>query len=239
MGVADRLVGVSTYDNDPRVATLPRVGDYENVDWERIATLSPKQMIVQMAPERLPAGFLERSRKLGIALHVPHIDRLEDILREAVALGLAIGRPEDGEALRQRIVGQIAAVATRVDRKPRVRTLIMVSESNLGVAGRNTYLDDLLQAAGGENVLDASKGTYVQLDREALLALSPDAIIELNPSPTDAQRAAARERLKALSEVPAVKGGRVLVIEEPWALMPGAHVGELAERMGQFLHPEP
>jgi iron complex transport system substrate-binding protein len=237
MGAADRLAGVSTYDNDPRIAALPRVGDYENVDWERIAALAPRGMIMQMSPDRVPAGLRDRATKLGVRLHLSHIDRLDDILREASELGMFIDRKSDGDALRQSIERRLDALKQRTAGRSRVRTLICVNDDGLGVAGRNTYLDDLLVAAGGENALDASRGAYVHLDREALLALSPDAIIQLVPSPTAAQREAIKATSAKLGDLPAVKEGRVLLVDDPWALMPGAHVGELAERMAEFLHP--
>src|SRR5437016_333708 len=33
MGAGDHLVAVSDYDQDPRVANLPRVGAYQTIDW--------------------------------------------------------------------------------------------------------------------------------------------------------------------------------------------------------------
>ena len=237
MNAAARLAGVSTYDNAPRIAALPRVGDYENVDWERITTLAPQGMVMQMSPDRVPAGLRERATKLGIQLHLSHIDRLDDILRETSELGAFIDRKAEGETLRRSIERRIDAVKERTAGRPRVRTLIVVSGDGLGVAGRNTYLDDLLTAAGGENALDASRGTYVQLDREAILALSPDAIIHLVPSPTATERESMKAAFARLKDMPAVKRGRVLLVHDQWALMPGAHVGELVERMANFLHP--
>ena len=237
MGAADRLVGVSTFDSDPRIASLPRVGDYENVDWERIVTLAPRHMIVQMAPDRLPAGFVERAKKLNVELHLSHIDRLDDITREAIEIGEKIGRPGDAKAFVEKLTAPIEAAKRAADRKPRIRTLIAVSEDGLGVAGHGTYLDDLLTAAGGENVLGSSRGGYVKLDREALLALAPDAIVHLSPA-SAVKRAPVTPAWNDLAGVPAAKSGRVLTIDEPWALMPGAHVGELAARISNFLHPK-
>ena len=235
MGAADRLAGVSTYDSEPRVSTLPRVGDYENVDWERIATLAPKHMIVQMAADRVPTGFRERAARLGITVHVVQIDRLQDILNQCGEIASAVGCAEQGEKLRTSLGQRLLIVKASVAGKPRLRTLLVTNADGLGVAGRETYLDDLLTAAGGANVVTA-RG-YVKLDREALLALSPDAIVRLAPSPTAAQREAMKAAWENLADLPAVKKGRVLTIQEPWALMPGAHVGELAARFARFLHP--
>src|ERR1700744_3416424 len=42
MGAGDHLVAVSNYDTaNPGAARLPRVGDYQNTDWEKLASLKP------------------------------------------------------------------------------------------------------------------------------------------------------------------------------------------------------
>jgi iron complex transport system substrate-binding protein len=237
LGAGDRLVGVSTFDTDEQVASLPHVGDYENVDWEQIATLTPGHMIVQMAPDRLPAGFKERADKLGVALYNAHIDRLADVMREARGLGEAIGLQAGATKFLETINAQLETAHRRLAEKPRVRTLICTSDDGLGVAGRDTYLDDLLTIAGGENVLGEGQRGYIKLDREALLALAPDAIIQLSPSPTMAQRQLTAQAWSQLDALPAIKNKRVLTLNEPWALTPGSHVGTLAQRMAEFLHP--
>lgn len=237
MGVGDRLVGVSTYDFDPRVERLPRVGDYLNADWERIAALRPGHIVAQMAADRVPSGFVDRARSLGAAVHRVQIDRLDDITTMATQLGNGVGRPDAGEGLSRALRQPIDAVRARVADCPPVRTLIVVSDDGMSVVGGETYLDDLLTAAGGVNVLGPERTGYIKIDAELMRALAPDAILQLAPATTPAAREASGRIWSRLSDLPAVRNRRVLVIDEPWALMPGAHVGELAERFAAHLHP--
>src|SRR5215203_801101 len=48
MGAGERLVAVSNFE-PPRELTdkLPRVGDYQTTDWERLANLRPGVMVTQ------------------------------------------------------------------------------------------------------------------------------------------------------------------------------------------------
>ncbi len=58
MGAADQLVAVSTYDaGRPDVGSLPKAGDYQTVDWERLADLHPSVLFTAIAPANEPAGF--------------------------------------------------------------------------------------------------------------------------------------------------------------------------------------
>src|SRR5262245_48795440 len=51
MGSADQLVAVSNYDiSRPGTEGLPRVGDYLNNDWEKLAEIRPHIMITQYDP---------------------------------------------------------------------------------------------------------------------------------------------------------------------------------------------
>lgn len=238
MGAEKDLVGVSTFDSDLRISKLPRVGDYENVDWERIQALSPTVMIVQMAPDRLPAGFVDRAKQLNIKLHSAKIDRFTDIIVESDLIGKAVGREKDSSKMWKSLRDRIDDVQSKVKDNPPVKTLIVTTADGLGVAGPDTYLDDILGFAGGVNALPKERAGYSKIDRELLLTISPEAIVQLMPGATPAQLDAATAVWKGLPELPAVKNGRIYTFTQDWVLLPGAHVAELTELIAPKLHPE-
>lgn len=237
MGARDQLVGVSTYDSDPAVAALPRVGDYESVDWERIQTLAPSVMIVQ-GRNRLSAGFVDRAKSMNITLHAAQIDRFTDIIVEADQIGAVIGRADAARNLWKGLREKIDEVKSRVESAPKVKTLVITSADGLGVAGQDTYLDDILGFAGGANALGPDRKGYATIDREIVISLAPDAIIQLLPGATSGQLEAADRLWKSMPECPAVKAGRVYTFTQDWVLAPNAHVGELTEMVAGKLHPE-
>src|SRR5947209_7829870 len=69
MGLGNHLLAVSNFEpsRDP-TRNLPRVGDYQTTDWERLRALHPDLMIVQIAPDRLPAGLVQRAQEMNIRL---------------------------------------------------------------------------------------------------------------------------------------------------------------------------
>ena len=153
LGLADRLVAVSNFDRPrPAIARLPRVGDYQTTDWERLATLRPAVMITQFGPNRLPAGMVQRADELHIRLVNVSITRLGDIFQAMTTLATAVEAPERGTAAVEELRQRLDAVAARSTGR-RVRALIVVDDAARAVAGRGNYLDDILQIAGGENVL--------------------------------------------------------------------------------------
>lgn len=236
IGGRDRLVGVSTYESDPRVAALPRVGDYENVDWERIRSLAPRHLITQVAPDRLPTGFVEQARKIDCAVRPIHIDRLEDIRVAIEQIGEELSLVSAARETWSTIRSDLDAVrAAHAGERP-VRTLIVTSDDGLGVAGVDNFLDDLLQVAGGTNAVGAGRPGYFKLDREQLLKLDPEAIVLLLPDANADSASRARQTFEAMSDLAAVKSNRLRVVTRGDSLMPNANVAQTARDFDDAIH---
>ena len=232
-----RIVGVSTYDADPAVAGLPRVGDYQTIDWEQLATLRPAVMVVQFGADRIPPGLMSRAANLGITVINVKFERLTDVFEQINRLGTALNLKPAADAAAAKLHAQLDAVRARVAGDPPVRTLLVLDADGSFAAGPGTYLDDILTLAGGRNVLDPSRGGYPKLDRETLLALAPAAVVQLMPDAPPQSRAAAARNWSQLPTLPAVRDGRLYPMNQPWVLLPGAHVGDLAEAIAAELHP--
>lgn len=245
MNGRDVLVGVSHFDRGAELEGLPRVGDYETVDWERMSVLKPQVIFVQMKPSRVPPTMVERAESIGARVVALQIERLTDIVIELDRVGREIGRTEDAraalaemregwESLRSQATTATDADAGGGTDESKTSTLILTGVDGLPAAGRETFLSDALELVGGRNALGDRKG-YVSLDRELLIGASPEAIVVLLPEATDAQQAELKRLLESMPDVPAIRDGRVLVMTESWVLRPGPRVGELARRMGELI----
>ena len=240
MGGRDRLVAVSTYDGGrPDVGTLPKAGDYLTTDWELLATLRPSVLVTEISPARESPGFRRHAAQLGIALVNVKVDRLADLQPAVARLGTAIGEPDLAARAERDIDARLTAVARRVAGLPRVSTLIVLGPDPTNVAGPGTYLDDLLRLAGGTNAAAALGKPYPTLDREALVSLRPDVVLQLVPGAPPQELAQAAAAWAGLPQVPAVAAGRVCTITDPYAEQPGWHLPDLAERFARCLHPSP
>ena len=238
MGARERLLAVSTYDRQrPDVAGLPRVGDYQNVDWEQLQSLHPIVMMIQIKKDRLPAGFQERADALHIQLVDVAIDRLADIVGTLDVLGQALDLPEQAKTAKEQMQSRLDAVAAGVAGRKPISTLLVLDESADAVVGPDTYLDEILQLAGGVNAAKSLGQRYPQIDREMLLSLKPDVIIQLLPDASQQVKDRAADTWKQLPQIPAVAAGRVYTIDNWYALLPGWHVTDLAEQFAQCLHP--
>jgi iron complex transport system substrate-binding protein len=242
MGAADRLAGVGAYDRfPPEVDRLPRVGGVLDPNVERILSLEPDLVIVYRTQDTLRRQ-LDRA---GIPTFVYEHRDLADIVRTMRAIGARIGAAAAADAAAGRIERQLDDVRARVKGRRRPGTLLVFGREpgslrRIDASGGYGFLHDVLEVAGGSNVLGDFMRQSVQTSTELILARAPDVIVELRYG--DAQR---RERLDAelrvwdaLASVPAVKGRRIHLLVGDEFVVPGPRIGLAAERFARALHPD-
>ncbi len=229
MHAGDRLVAVSNFDDQPEVSTLPRVGDYQQIDWEKLIALKPTSMVVQMRPDHMPPGLVQRAESQNIKLVNVQIEQVADIYTATEQLAAVAGDPAAGKALVDSLRNQLDAIRRQTAGKPRPRVLMVVDVEGKAVVGRGTFLSDLLDTAGGENVMPEGGPHWPTIDREMLASLKPDFILQLLPGASDQALAQAKTAWTTLPNLPAVKNGRVYPITDWFLHQPGPHIAETAK----------
>jgi iron complex transport system substrate-binding protein len=242
MGAGDRVVAVSDYDRfPPEVDRLPRVGALLDPSVERILSLAPDLVIVYDTQADLRQQ-LERAR---IPMF-PYAHRgLPDIMETMRTIGSRIGAAAEADAAAARIERQLAEVRARVAGLSRPKTLLVFGHdpgalSNVNASGGYGFLHDLLELAGGSDVLADLQRQSVQLSAETILARAPEVIIDLRygePMPP-ARMAEERRIWEVLPSVPAVRTGRVYVLAGDEFVVPGPRIVAAAERFAATLHPD-
>jgi iron complex transport system substrate-binding protein len=244
LGIGDRVVGVSQFSNyPPEVQKLPKVGSYVKPDAEAIARLAPDLVVL----ERNSSQLTERLNALHIAfVEVPH-STLEDIFAEIQIIGKAAGVPDRSASLVAQIKGSLDAIQSKTKATPSPRTLVIIDRqqgtlSNLIAAGPGNYVNQILEIAGGTNVL-AKSGLpqYPHISLETVLRENPDVIIDLSGTQeTDAARRASRTATLALwgqyRELTAVRNGHVYVGTTDSLVVPGPRTPIATQRLFDFLH---
>jgi len=241
IGAADRLAGVGTYDKfPPEVERLPRVGGLLDPSVERILSLKPDLVIVYDTQAELK-GQLERA---GIPIFRYVHRGLSDITATMRALGVRVGAAAAADAAAARIEQQLAAIKIRVARRPRLKTLLVLGREpgalrRIDASGGYGFLHDVLEIAGGTDVLADLKRQSVPLSTESILARAPEAIIELHyGSSLQTDRLEAEHLVwNALPSVPAVRNNRVYLLVSDEFVVPGPRIVLAAERFARVLHP--
>jgi len=239
IGAGNHLVGVSNYDDERLAGGRPKIGDYQTIDWEKLLAVHAQLLVTQYSPGRIPSGLEDRCRQLGIATVNIRLNRLDDVFVAMQQLGDAVHTPQAAAAKIAGIQQRLDAIRQRVAKLPKIKTAVVTGEDGRGLAGAGTFLDELLTIAGGQNAAAALGQPYPTVDREQLMALAPEVVIQLIPdgAQTPQVLAQAKQVWAAMPDLPAVQARRVYTITDWYATQPGSHVAELAEKFAAALHP--
>jgi len=117
--------------------------------------------------------------------------------------------------------------------------LVVVGRNPLVAAGGNTFIDELITAAGGSNILGDSERPYPIVSMERVLLRPPEVIVECSGSMAKKDLTAeAREAWAQWPMLPAVRAGRVHVSQSDALLRPGPRLLEALDELLAFFHPQ-
>ena len=234
LGAGPRVVGVDDFSDEPaEAASREHVGGIK-VNFEKVVALKPDLVL----SVKFSDGTIEKLQAAGLNVLVVDPQTVADVAKTATLLGKAVGA--DGEALGRSIQQRVDAVkakAATATTKPRVYHEIDASDpTKIFTVGPGSYINDLIDIAGGTNVAARSASAYPQLSAEEILRSDPEIIVlaadAYSAKPSDV---ASRQ---GWSVIAAVKNGRIVTIEPNLINRPGPRVGEATEAYARLVHPE-
>ena len=230
LGAGDRVVGRTHWDGwPPEVHQVPDLGDGIRPSIETVIGARPDLVILYASGDNRDAARALRSA--GIDVISLRIDSIAEFERAALLLGDAVG-----ESARARtVVDSVRATLTRVRNatsgRPRPTIFMLAWETPLMTIGSGSFLSELVEIAGGQNVFGDLEGPSPQVSFEEVLRRDPQYILG---RPETAGNLAAKQRWRGL---PAVREGRVLVMDTALVGRPGVRLGEAAVSIARLLHP--
>lgn len=231
LGVGDRVVGVSRYDDVPEsVKALPKVGGFLDPNVEAIVALRPDLVLaVANAGNRI---HLERVAKLNVPVYVVPGNTFADIFSATDAVGSVLGGDAAKRAaeLNARLTDTVRDLERANRGKHRTKTLVIYAYNPLVVGGPGSFVDRIIEVAGGDNVAKVGS-EYPTYSIEHVLETAPEVIIDATEVATEAPP------WKSWTSVPAVRDGRVHRVTMGGFMRPGPRIVEGLRRMSAFLHP--
>lgn len=242
LGVGNRVVGVTNFCSYPKEACArPKIGGLLNPSVERWITLKPDLIIHQDDSHKLRIN----AENLGIPTLAVSMTRLQDIFKTIRTLGEVLGCEPDAQALIAKLQSGIKNHQTRLAGLPKKTTLLLLSEGSdpngaLYAAGRGTFLGELLELAGGENILTDPETNYPKISKEFILRYSPEVIIEAGPTAnlSSEERERKLKKWQRFPTLTAVKNKTIYFIGAEYILIPGPRFLNILDHFARVLHPE-
>ena len=245
LGAGGRVVGVTNFCHYPKQArALPKIGSYTQPNLETILALRPDLVVIQKNPIRLG----ERLAALKLNVLELDYDNVAGIYGSISRLGEAIGAGDDARTLAASIRTRLDGVRASVAAFPRRRVLFVVGRTpgtmeGLMAAGGRSYLSEIIELAGGDNVFAGSSIPYPRIGLEEVIARKPEVVIDMGDMAQTEGVTEARKRAVAVlwsryQVLPAVRAGRVFPVASDELVVPGPRVVEAARMIARMIHPE-
>lgn len=236
LGVGDKVIGATDYDNYPEEAKdVERVSDSVTINAEKILALKPDAIIAYSNGD--PAA-LKPLEDAGIPVFViKSAGNFDDVYGDINQIAEVMGVTEKAEDLITDIKTQIKDVEDKVasvDTKK--ETYFEISPSpELYTAGAGTFQQEILASAGIENIFADQKG-WPKISEEEVIKRNPPTIITTVgyvEKPVDEIKAR-----KGWGKITAVKENKVYKLNEDVMSRPGPRIGEAVELAAKTVYPE-
>lgn len=225
LGLDKEIVRVTlNSDYPPAAATKPKAGTFWQPNIEAIVAARP-DLIVTLGFEQ-QKNLAERLKRINYNCLTVNIKKVNDLFEAVEIIGAATGKKLEANELITNIRNNLDKLSALVGTYDKVRVLWVVQREPLRVAGRDTFVNEMIEFAGGENAIGPTLHKYPPIGAEQVIVCGTDVIIEPSMQQKDltAQQNRAMQYWSKFDNLPAVANNRIYVI-------PGDTVSRLGPRL--------
>jgi iron complex transport system substrate-binding protein len=230
LGAGDRLVGRTHWDTWPAEAlAVPDLGSGIRPNVEAVLGARPDLVLLYASNDNRAAA--SDLRAAGVNTLSLKIDSIAEFYRAARLIGALLGDSARGFVVADSVKKTLERVRTATASLAKPTVFWHVWDAPLITIARGSYMNELVEIAGGTNIYADLADASPMVSIEDVLRRSPDYIIT---GPQGADKIARDPRW---AESPAVKSGKVIVADTMLVGRPSVRLGEAAVSLARMLHP--
>ena len=239
VGAGEQVVGVTSYCNYPPEATdRQQIGGItiQSISIEAVVALEP-DLVLASGSQRQLIPVLAAAGVTVVALEPA---TLEDIYANLQLVGQITGHPAQAEAIIADMRRRVETVQAKIAAAPaseRPTIFYEVWDEPLMTAGPHTFIGQMIELAGGQNIFAGVKEDWPQV--------SPEIIVQANPAvilgPTSHAGALAAEQIKnrpGWADIAAVRNNRIYLLDQDMVSRPGPRLIIVLEEIARDLYPD-
>ncbi|MGD8277059.1 MAG: ABC transporter substrate-binding protein, partial [Gemmatimonadota bacterium] len=162
---------------------------------------------------------------------------LPELDRTIHEIGTLLGLEARADSIVARLSQVLADVRAAVRGRDRPRVLYVIGLDPPVAAGPGTFVQEMIEAAGGDNVMEDSPVRWPQVSLEHVLAVSAQVLIMATERPR-AELLAELRRRAGWRDLDAVRHGRVEVVDADLFNRPGPSLIGAVAALAHLLHPD-
>lgn len=179
-GGLSKLVGVVSYSNfPPAVKSLPIVGSYNALNFEKIITLKPDLVIVWKTGNRLQD--IERLKQLGQQRHFKifysNPATLQDIPKEIKQLGQFLNTQKQANQEANALTNILKQTQQKYQNARKIRYFYQIWNAPMMTINGKQFISQGLELCGGKNIYADLKPLAGEVNLESIITRNPQVIL--------------------------------------------------------------
>ncbi len=169
LGLGEKIVAVSNdSDYPPEAADKKKTGTFWQPNTEAVIASKPDLVVTLRTQQQTSTA--DSLKRLGYHVLTLKIEKIEELFTAIQEIGIAAGCKQRSDELVENIKNQLNVLQSKVSSTKKIKVLWVVQVEPLRVAGRNTFISELIELAGGENAIGPTIQQYPPIGTEELLA---------------------------------------------------------------------
>jgi ABC-type Fe3+-hydroxamate transport system substrate-binding protein len=199
IGAGPAVVGRTQWCDFPReTAAVPDLGAGINPNLEAVLSARPDLVVLYNSAQH--AGVASRLRELGIPAIRINTDALADVPRVGALLGRLTGHSRGADSMSAAFDTALSSATTDPGSGRRPKVLLLVWEQPPMTIGRGSFLSELVERAGGENLFADVSTSSAPVSIEAVSVRDPDLILTAAAGPASFARRPEWQVVRAVRE---------------------------------------
>jgi len=224
IGAESVVSGVTDLCDFPPEAKLKtKTGNYLSPDYETITSLNPDLVIMYVENSSQPT--YQALKNMGLKIFVSNAKNINGVFEMIKDFGVITGR----EGIANKIADSLSLIRDNyvIANKDTISTLLIISVNPLMTANKNTFVNEISELAGFQNIYKNESIDYPMISYEDVNFKNPEFII-LPTDTTNEQNYTkfVNELNGKLNNLSAVKGKKIILIDDNVMFRPGPRVLE-------------
>lgn len=238
LGAEGKLVGIPTDSKyPPGVDKIEKIGGFWQPSIEPIVAKKPDLVITLEFPQQ--KTLAKNLSTMGYNTLTINIETIDDLYAAIAKIGTVTYFEMEAKELIAGMQKDIAEFSQKMACEEKPKVLWVVQRNPLRIAGRDTFVNDMIELAGGVNAIGETLHQYPPIGSEQVYSTMPDVIIEPAMAGGDIgkQLPAAKEYWQKF-DIPATTNKRIYVIDGDTVSQLGPRLFDGIQTIGKCIRPE-
>lgn len=173
IGAGNKIVGVVQGSDFPSAAKEIRVvANYHSVDAEAILALQPDLIVAWTE-----TSFTRQLKQLHIPIYYSHQQRILDIPETMQRLACLTGNQLQGKLVAEKFLQHYQKLKEQYSHRPKITVFYQVWSKPLMTITRKSWINEVIELCGGDNIFANLKGTAPEVNVEAVIKADPQVML--------------------------------------------------------------